>query len=242
WNELGRLDPYWAVLTRPRDRLGGGLPRLTSFYTTGAEDAAACMQLTPDADFAQILDFGSGTGRLSLALAPHAARVSCVDLSVTMQERLRSEAQSRGVTNLRFLSSQAPPVAGHTWAISLLTLQHVPGRDAVRDALQYIHDSLVPGGSGVVVLPAAPSSLLARLNVSLHPQWRIYRAARRIGIPASWLIRHGIHGIFFDIMSTAEATELMAEVGLVVFARSERQTKHYSFVRYSFNRQGAPAG
>jgi SAM-dependent methyltransferase len=200
------------------------------------------MQLTPDADFARILDFGSGTGRLSLALAPYADCVSCVDLSVTMQERLRSEAQSRGVTNLRFLSSQAPPVVGHTWAISLLTLQHVPGRDAVRAALQYIHDSLVPGGSGVVEAPAAPCSVLARLNVALHPQWRIYRAARRIGVPASWLIRHGIHGIFFDIMSMSEVTELMSEVGLTVIARDERQSKHYSFVRYGFTRPAVPAG
>ncbi|MDQ1696246.1 MAG: hypothetical protein QOJ03_1599 [Frankiaceae bacterium] len=236
WNELGRLDPYWAVLARSRVRLGGWLPRLTSFYTTGVEDVAACMTLTPDADFSQILDYGSGTGRLSFALAPHAELVSCVDLSVTMQDRLRDEATVRQVTNLRFLSPQDPPVPGHTWAISLLTLQHLPGHDGVRDALRYIRDSLVPGGFGVIEVPTATRSVLARVNVTFHPQWRLYRAARRMRIPAPWLIRHGIHGIYFHVLSASALTQLMGELGLTVTARSEGETKHYSFVRYGFVR------
>lgn len=48
-----------------------------------------------------VVDVGAGTGRFSLALAPHAAEVVAVDASAGMLEILEREAARTGVSNVR---------------------------------------------------------------------------------------------------------------------------------------------
>lgn len=53
-----------------------------------------------------LLDVGAGTGRHSLALAPHVAEVVAVDPSEAMLSILREEADRLGLTNVRTLTGR----------------------------------------------------------------------------------------------------------------------------------------
>ena len=52
-----------------------------------------------------VLDVGAGTGRHTLALAPHVARVTAVDPSAAMLALLREDAAHNGLTNIDSLES-----------------------------------------------------------------------------------------------------------------------------------------
>ncbi len=47
-----------------------------------------------------VVDFGAGTGRLALAVAPHCRRVVAVDVSIPMLELLRGQINQAGLTNI----------------------------------------------------------------------------------------------------------------------------------------------
>ena len=69
WDALARLDPLWAILSRP-DRRGGGWS-LDAFFATGddeVESVLARREAQPDR-FGVALDFGCGVGRLARALS-----------------------------------------------------------------------------------------------------------------------------------------------------------------------------
>jgi len=89
WEDLGELDPYWAILAYPERRFGRW--DLDEFFRTGAEEIArleAEMQrLGRPARRERALDFGCGVGRLTQALAPHFERVVGVDVGKRGVER-----------------------------------------------------------------------------------------------------------------------------------------------------------
>ena len=89
WNELGRDDPLWAVLSHPDKR--GGRWDISEFIQTGERDVsrlhrAMMERAAAPSWFRHILDFGCGVGRLSHAWRRRAARVTGVDISEGMIE------------------------------------------------------------------------------------------------------------------------------------------------------------
>src|SRR2546421_8995446 len=70
WEELGREDPLWAVVSHPHKR--GGRWNLIEFMETGEEAVAHYCDLiethVPNrSPFSHVLDFGCGVGRLTSA-------------------------------------------------------------------------------------------------------------------------------------------------------------------------------
>ncbi len=91
WENLGRTDPMWAILTDPAK--AGGKWDEAEFFRTGEADVAALRRWLdahgiewPRGD---ALDFGCGIGRLTQALAPHFDSVTGVDISAPMIEVAR---------------------------------------------------------------------------------------------------------------------------------------------------------
>lgn len=54
-----------------------------------------------------LCDWGAGLGRLSLELAPHLARVVCIDSDQAVLETLEGEKEKRGITNLETVVADA---------------------------------------------------------------------------------------------------------------------------------------
>jgi ubiquinone/menaquinone biosynthesis C-methylase UbiE len=96
-----------------------------------ARDVAAAMlrmgNLTPDMD---VLDYGCGTGLVTLALSPHVRLITAADSSTGMLETLSSKIEAAGITNVRptymDLTTQEPPWTTYDAIVSSMTLHHLP--------------------------------------------------------------------------------------------------------------------
>jgi ubiquinone/menaquinone biosynthesis C-methylase UbiE len=78
-----------------------------------------------------VVDFGAGTGRFALAVAPHVSRVVAVDVSPAMLSVVRSRAAEAGIRNIECVQA------------GFLSYQHVgPDADAVytRNSLHQVPD------------------------------------------------------------------------------------------------------
>src|ERR1700730_2677152 len=89
WEDMGDLDPYWAILTEPGTKHGNW--DLDKFFETGNDEISGLtseaerLGLPKQHDWA--LDFGCGVGRLTRALAPLFQNVVGIDISESMLRR-----------------------------------------------------------------------------------------------------------------------------------------------------------
>ncbi len=162
WESLGRIDPYWAVLTEPSKK--GGRWDAPTFFASGEREIeeaiarARALGLHPSDGLA--LDYGCGVGRLSRALAARFRSVIGVDFSESMlSEAARANA---GVPNLRFerndgRSLAMVPDGTVDFVYSVIALQHSPP-EAQRAVLREFARVLAPGGIAVFQTPSRPDT------------------------------------------------------------------------------------
>lgn len=93
------------------------------------ELAAAIAERVPLQDHWVAMDYGCGTGTLSLLLASRLARVVAVDNAQGMLDVLAEKLKTAGVTNVETrcldLATQAPPPEQFDLIVSSMTLHHV---------------------------------------------------------------------------------------------------------------------
>jgi 2-polyprenyl-3-methyl-5-hydroxy-6-metoxy-1,4-benzoquinol methylase len=154
WQELGSLEPYFAVLTKPDFLLANvTAERLQEFFASGEEEARKLLREAQslfhfDLPLDTVLDFGCGVGRLTIPLAHRARRVLAVDVADSMLARARMHCEAAGVGNVEFLTlndfSSIPPSSVHL-ACAHLVLQHVPPSSGKR-ILRRLLSLVAPGG------------------------------------------------------------------------------------------------
>ena len=108
------------------------------------EAVRAAVALRPDM---RVLDFGAGTGLVSLGLLPFVAEVTASDASPGMLARLEEKGKALGATNLHVLPgdvAQAELPPGHfDLIVSSMTLHHLPDVPLV---LRRLRPALRDGG------------------------------------------------------------------------------------------------
>lgn len=76
-----------------------------------------------------MVDYGCGTGLVSLALAPHVGRIVAIDSSPAMLAVLQRKAEERGLTNVECvradLEQDEPPAVEADVVLSTMVLHHV---------------------------------------------------------------------------------------------------------------------
>lgn len=160
WEDWGRIDPFWAILTEADTRHGRW--DVDRFFATGVEQVATMLAHTQDygrpARRGTALDFGCGLGRLTRALAPLFERTYGLDVASTMIERAQRLdmrfGRSGAVFALHDREDLSRFASGSVDFLScLLVLQHLPSRDAIEGYLREFVRVLSPGGVAVVQLP-----------------------------------------------------------------------------------------
>jgi SAM-dependent methyltransferase len=194
WESLGGQDPDWAVLTAPGRRHRGWADHLEQFYATGRAEVADIVAGLPAASpLDRALDWGSGTGRLTFALAERYRAVTAVDVSSSMLTTLTERATQLGLgSRVRpTLLADLRPAGDVDLLVSLLVLQHLSCQADALAALRTMVACLRVGGYLVVEVPDRPMSLKARLQ----PRFRAYQVLRALGLDPAVLHRRGLSGI-----------------------------------------------
>ena len=220
WDDLASLDPYWSVLTAPGKRFGGW--DRGEFLLSGEAEierlmaSAGALGLPHARDAA--LDFGSGLGRLTRALARHFGQVWGVDISTRMVEQ--ASELHRDVPNCTFQTTDGALAfsdARFDLIYSVLVLQHQPTRAAIRATVEDLVRTLRPGG---LLCFQLPSRLPLRRRIQLRR--RLYGVLRAAGVGERRLYeRWGLHPIRMNAMAAAEVRAIVARAGGQLLAARE---------------------
>lgn len=158
WENLGRLDPLWAVLSDPARRHGRW--DVAEFMATGRSQVEWIRGLAQDAGLSlgdRALDFGCGVGRLTNALAEHVPEAVGVDIAESMIEQATALNQYPDRVGFVGYDGKTLPFEDGSFdsAVSLIVLQHA--RPAVQIAcLLELQRVVRPGGVLVLQIPSQP--------------------------------------------------------------------------------------
>jgi SAM-dependent methyltransferase len=159
WDEFGRRDPMWAVLTE--FGLDGGQWDEAAFFASGvaeistlvATSQALGIELHRDG---RALDFGCGVGRLTQALADVFAEAVGVDIAPSMLEAAK-RLNHKG-DRVSFVLNDRPDLAlfddaSFDCIYSKIVLQHIPPEATRRYLAEFVR-ILRPGGVATFQLPS----------------------------------------------------------------------------------------
>ncbi|MGB6483368.1 MAG: class I SAM-dependent methyltransferase [Candidatus Acidiferrales bacterium] len=196
WEDLGELDPLWAVLSDPARKFGKW--PLEEFFHTGEEEVRGILSLAAKLHCPyqrhRALDFGCGVGRITRALSPYFTHCYGVDVSEQMVNNAKE--LNSFATNCEFIVNKESnlerfPDGYFDFITSRLVLQHLPRRTL---ALSYIAEfvrTLVPGGLLVFQMP---THIPLRNRVQLRR--RAYRVLKKLGLNSSFLYNFlGLHPV-----------------------------------------------
>lgn len=183
WDQLGKDDPLWVVLTDESKR--GGKWKVDEFFENGRAEIsrifAQMNSLGVSPTPGKALDFGCGVGRLSQALTAHFPEVHGVDISPSMIGHANRFNQSpdkcvfhvNSENDLRLFES-----GSFDFVYSNIALQHIEPRFATGYIREFFR-LLKPGGVAVF------QTLSATMLRSLFPQALVdrYRKMKHGGKP-----------------------------------------------------------
>ncbi|MFC7492488.1 MULTISPECIES: class I SAM-dependent methyltransferase [unclassified Knoellia] len=187
WDDLGRVDPLWAILADPR-RHGNRWTR-EDFFATGVHEVRGYLDLLDELGLGArrgvALDFGSGAGRLTQALSRSYSHVVGVDIAASMTALAAKENLDRNphwervsfitnsVDHLGVIDSDSVDLV-----LSIVVLQHM--NNALKSAyLREFVRVLRPGGVAVFTVPShADRTLMGWVRRLPNPIQNIYRRRR----------------------------------------------------------------
>jgi SAM-dependent methyltransferase len=160
WDEFGKTDPLWAILTESSRK--GGQWNLEEFFASGRQDIVRVMQRAQVLGFPAgrdtALDFGCGVGRLTQALCPWFERCCGVDIAPSMIDLARQynthgdrcQYLVNACSDLRVFTDNSFDLV-----YSKIVLQHMEPRYSTTYIGEFVR-VLRTGGLAVFQIPARP--------------------------------------------------------------------------------------
>ncbi|WP_430910400.1 ArsR/SmtB family transcription factor [Methylobacterium sp. sgz302541] len=183
-------------------RLAPKWDRLRSLHAPEATVEAAVVDLLGARPIQNLVDLGTGTGRMLTLLAPHAARATGLDSSHAMLSVARANLERAGLSrvDLRQGDIHAPPFGRGSFDLVVVhqVLHYLddPAR-ALREACRLV----APGGR-LLVVDFAPHEIEALRETQAHR--RLGFAAEQI---ANWLEEAGLGPVAHRDIAPADGTE-----------------------------------
>ncbi len=235
WQDLGRVDPLWAVLSRPEYHLRHG-EALSSFFASGEAEVEHVLFLASrlglPAGQRRCLDVGCGAGRVTRALARRFDECVGIDISESMVKLARE--LNRDVHNCSFVESEGEDLGSfESKSFDLvnasIVLQHLPDAQAIRRYIAEFMRVLTPQGVAIFQVPAA-IPILHRLQ----PRARVFHLLRAVGVrPEVLYERAHLHPIHMRALPPAEVVaEVELDGGTVVLAESDVDAVRLRTPRY----------
>jgi SAM-dependent methyltransferase len=177
WEEWGRRDPYFGVITDPKFRsteLNEQAKR--EFFESGATHVHGVLatirkHINPEFAPRTVLDFGCGVGRMLGAFAKIADEVVGLDVSSSMLQEAQRNCDQHLLRNVRlFESDDALSALSGTFDLihSCIVFQHIPverGRVIFSKLLQHLR----PGGVGALQLTYSKTRFASTCGVAPPP-------------------------------------------------------------------------
>jgi len=217
WEDLGHLDPCWAILISDKGKFGGW--GIDQFFHSGEETIASLMKEAEEFGFPvereRALDFGCGVGRLTRALANYFERCWGLDISRSMLAKARD--LNAHIKNCEFVLNQADhlrifPAGFFDLVYSALVLQHLPNKTLVFGYISEFSRVLKQNGLLVFQLPC-----YIPLRHRLQPRRRIYSALRTLGFNSKFLYeRLNLYPIIMTALPEREVLSSLKEISATV--------------------------
>jgi SAM-dependent methyltransferase len=212
WEDMGELDPCWAILTEPGTKFGKW--DLEEFFETGSHEisrltsAAERLGLPKNHDWA--LDFGCGVGRLTRALAVQFKNVVGIDISQSM---LRQAVALNPHPNCQFVLNDSDSLPFHSGQFDLiytaLVLQHVPAQESIR---RYIAEFVRVLKTGGLLVMQVPNHVPLRRRLQARP--RLYAWLRSAGLSEQLLYKRlGLHPIPMNFLPESDVVSTINSGG-----------------------------
>lgn len=169
WDEFGKKDPLWAILTDPRMKGGKWNPK--AFFETGRAQVAETMAQLNGLGIAiprgKCLDFGCGIGRLTQALCDHFDECCGVDIAPSMIEL--AQTYNRHPDRCRYYLNTFEDLRifddnTFDFVYSYIVLQHMRpeySKSYIKEFLRVLR----PGGLVIFQLPSARIPVVERYRL-----------------------------------------------------------------------------
>jgi SAM-dependent methyltransferase len=224
WDELGKMDPLWAVLSDPQRQHGRW--DIEEFFDTGERDVAAIFNsaahLSQPRNHDRALDFGCAVGRLTRALAPRFAECWGVDISEAMVRR--AQELNRDISNCNFVVNAEESLGRFQndyfdFVLSILVLQHLRNEPEILATISELLRVLCPDGLLVFQLPT-----FMPLRNRLQPRRRAYKVLRSLGFDHGFLYESfGLNPIRMNYIPESRVREFVARRGGKVLREDTQQ-------------------
>ena len=223
WDDLGRVDPLWAILTDSQQRYGKW--NVEAFFATGAAEIAHVMEQASGLGLPRqrrlALDFGCGVGRLSRPLSQHFDQCVGVDISDAMISKARE--LHRDNPRCRFVVNTTENLGAFEdksfdLVYSNIVLQHLPTVTLIEAYIREFIRILSPDGLLVFQLPR-----YIPWKNRIQPRRRIYRLLRALGVREDYLLKSlKLTPMRMNFVPEGRVQRMVQEAGGVVLSIDRR--------------------
>lgn len=161
WEQLGRTEPHWSVLSQENFRAKNLPGRESQFFDSGRSVLDGVVSAVARAkldlsSYKTCFELGCGLGRVTKWLAAKFDTVLAADISASHLERARTAFREFGIKNVEFLNidrlQRLFTLPDFDTFISVIVLQHNPP-PLIKDILRHILARLTPGGIAYFQVP-----------------------------------------------------------------------------------------
>lgn len=176
WNQFGKDDPYWAILTDP-DKKGNKWDE-DQFFESGRRRmnkvASRLKGLKSNFSFQRALDFGCGAGRLTQGLANHFDTVAGVDIAASMIQLANEKNKKENCTYFLNEKNDLSLFKNEEFdfIFSLITLQHMQPKYAKSYIAEFLR-VLKTNGIAIFQIPSKPD-----IGTRIY-HWKFFKLKRK---------------------------------------------------------------